>query len=139
MSSSSLALYDRGIVEHSQISFTSRGPVTTITYMSSQQHIRQALQVAKEIVVLRGDEIEIYAPSSTRAQPLSSLPTFSLIRDHIMEVYNVDILKVPEEEVRVISERLGPLIAFYVMNRNTPSINPKRIYDRTRRVDYDNL
>jgi hypothetical protein len=125
---------DRGRVINSVVIFTTGGPVTTIEYNSSMLGGIRNLQVRKEIVVLKDDEIEVFAPPTVAWVPLASLPTFRLIKDYIYEIYGVDVETVSDK--RVIGLRI---VRFFVLIRGLPSINPNRIYDITREIDYDNL
>jgi hypothetical protein len=125
---------DRGVVIGSVVIFTTGGPVTTVEYRSLMLGGNRNLQVPREIVLLRDDEIEIFAPPTVVWVPLTSLPTFSLVKAYIYEIYGVDVEEVSVEMI----EKLR-VVRFFVLIRGLPSINPKRIYDITREIDYDNL
>jgi hypothetical protein len=127
---------DRGVVIGSVVIFTTGGPVTTVEYRSLILGGNRNLQVQKEVVLLKDDEIEVFAPPTVAWVPLTSLATFSLVKAYIYETYGVDVEKV---SVRMIEELELRVVRFFVLIRGLPSINPRRIYDITREIDYDNL
>ena len=125
---------DRGVVIGSVVIFTTGGPVTTVKYRSLMLGGNRNLQVQKEVVLLKDDEIEVFAPPTVAWVPLTSLATFSLVKAYVYETYGVDVEEVSVEMI----EKLR-VVRFFVLIRGLPSINPKRIYDITREIDYDNL
>jgi hypothetical protein len=125
---------DRGVVIGSVVIFTTGGPVTTVKYRSLMLGGNRNLQVQKEVVLLKDDEIEVFAPPTVAWVPLTSLATFSLVKACVYETYGVDVEEVSVEMI----EKLR-VVRFFVLIRGLPSINPKRIYDITREIDYDNL
>lgn len=126
---------DRGIVTASRIIFTTGGPVTTVVYRSLMLGGHRVLQVQKEIVLLKDDEIEVFAPPpGVTWVTLPSLPTFKLVRAYILETYEVDVEVASPDTVEALR-----VARFFVSIRGLPSINPQRIYDVTRDIDYDNL
>jgi len=127
-------LFDKGVVEESEILFTTGGPVTTVKYKSQMLGGGRALQVNKEIVLLKDDEIEIYAPPGIVSKPLRLLPTFQLVRSHVYETYGIDVERVTLEEVKELR-----VVAFFVLILNYPSIRPNAIHDMTWEITYDEL
>ncbi len=127
-------VWSKGRVLHSRVDFTHGGPVTTIYFNSLVDFKNYWAQCDQEIVVLEKDEIELSAPPGTVVKPLSQLPTFTLIREHIKEMYSVDIDNPPADAIEKVNA-----IAFFHRARSQPSVLPNRIKDITRKINYDGL
>ncbi len=124
--------WTRGRVMNSIIEFTKSGPETLIRYESIIQRGQYYQAFAdEEVAVLKDDIIELDVPAGQIPQPLASLPMWPMIVKRLEEKYGISFqLLTPETMGRY------PALQFWQQASHVKTIQPRKIIDETRKIDY---